>query len=1642
MKRVKSILSKWSLSWITWRANRLSTTILKRRVNKAFKEDDEKKTMSSKAITKLIAAVAIGFVTAFGGIKSGHTPGFLAEADASAQTAGFWPTLTHGAVYTRGLVLGPNGQPVFAEFAADGSTIREIGEAAGNLAGAFVMSADTYRAYVSAYNAFLEQNTEAVQGAYILTRDAYIPAEGDPPLHASTKSVLVRDQNLLFESGIDLNSLQDLASEVKSLLLDANGAIIPNGISVNNFGFRATIFSPDAPAEERCKGGNLSNDLRAGRDEEKDTICAPIDGAVITGTDHLTGEAYAVSDDEGKYNLAMYNLPCPGFTYEPEHYVFAQLAYRNFNPKSLSPFRSYYQWLQVWDYCYGLNEILKSSTNLVGQSLYTSIEGILATQTKPLIKADFLIDVMALTGRVAMASSFDPRDAIPTAGATDYVATTPNFVAHAPTNLDLDGDGNPDATELKDYNGDGNLEVGVFLGDKKPGDLDENGQPIPPDLIRLPDTTPDFNDQGLVAHISSEDLAETDLYVYRVSNGQRITERKGIEARNLFDDGTSRFDYSMLIRGRNSSVASAAGDFGAWQTQTNMNPAFFVREADHLRVGESVRVIAVNRRTGYIGTVTTQVQPASEGRIDFPIGEIVMRPPNLKIKAERTYDVEAGLTKDGKDRNYLIGFEGSGLASDKLIAISSEWFDQDGTPLPDDLPGYTGRLAKIVSDKTLGDNLAQFAIRPGSHMQLIRLPDDTALNNDHFYVHVSGEPVEGNPDFQSLGAGQGVLAQRPKHYVPVKVALYNEEETLSRRNDQRAAGGLASDVEPVYSWVYRPEMQFSVFDLASKALQVDNPAGEAERIDLSKDSPDLVPLMMADTDGVELLYDLLDPDYAPLDPFGPNRQLVFSIGAEEARATLTPSGVVLFDNLDHLNQLNAEDLFSIRLYQNSDSANVLWEYEFPFPDIAVDLNRDGKVDFDKEQRSVAAINEGTKEPTDKTTSSIPYRFWVNNDLDVVNESGTPELEQNFTRCYSEPLIGEDGQVQQTCEQWDETPTAELNNTSADHLSFIESERDLEDFAPLAIYLGEEALSQHFEVHLKAVGVGINLFRGVWRDDPPQRAHAYVNDAQTTAYQIAVANRADGHVMTLNSGDEKVLDIEKYINAEGIGRFIFEGIAPSNATCSTNAENCYLSLLLYDKNKPGSALIERKVYLDLHDIKDFYQHITAGPSGVGVPETATSFRAGPIQYSSLNQVHDRLIDIYSGIVPEDTINNHYALFVHGWRMKESEKTGFAETAYKRLYWSGYQGRFGMLTWPTGWFEKPAYLYNLDFAFYTAYLFGNEQNYDESESIARRVGPLLTEWLESLKNSGEYENIHVLAHSMGNVVVSEALRHYTGSTPLISSYTATQAATVAGAYDQGRGNINHRLNNLAAVWNPETECIGAQGVNLSPETSWRCYNINNHFEYDMPPDMYRYELVTQNENGETAVTHGATSDAAMASSNPEGGKSYYAGIRDAAGKITNLWNVEDAALRGWEFNQLTKPDLLGGPTWDYRNDAIDAFRAYALCLSTDPSSCIEPTYGVVTSRFYQGSVILPWGETKPINAETADILSHIVPARTNALGQGSTNGAVKANSPINFGSANQGHSAQFYSTFAERSGYWLNVLNRGFGFLPNDYSKLKP
>jgi pimeloyl-ACP methyl ester carboxylesterase len=130
-------------------------------------------------------------------------------------------------------------------------------------------------------------------------------------------------------------------------------------------------------------------------------------------------------------------------------------------------------------------------------------------------------------------------------------------------------------------------------------------------------------------------------------------------------------------------------------------------------------------------------------------------------------------------------------------------------------------------------------------------------------------------------------------------------------------------------------------------------------------------------------------------------------------------------------------------------------------------------------------------------------------------------------------------------------------------------------------------------------------------------------------------------------------------------------------------------------------------------------------------------------------------VYNSSSPE---TGQYVLFVHGMGMSSDDKVYFANTAYKRLWWQGYKGRFGAFDWPCLGFTS----------------------YDTSEYNAWQSAKALSNKLADL-NAAYPNNVYLFAHSQGNVVAGEALKLNNTNGNGVQAYVACQAAVSAHAYD---------------------------------------------------------------------------------------------------------------------------------------------------------------------------------------------------------------------------------------------------------------------
>lgn len=394
--------------------------------------------------------------------------------------------------------------------------------------------------------------------------------------------------------------------------------------------------------------------------------------------------------------------------------------------------------------------------------------------------------------------------------------------------------------------------------------------------------------------------------------------------------------------------------------------------------------------------------------------------------------------------------------------------------------------------------------------------------------------------------------------------------------------------------------------------------------------------------------------------------------------------------------------------------------------LSLDVNHDG------------IMNETFTGP-DNTSFGNPYMFWVNNDYDRWTDSDLDGYVEDdvasnspFASCYGVAAVND----------------SQYFGTYGNRL--IPCCRDLEDFARLWVSGVSNTLSMvpsGSTVNLSWAGEGNSPTIDLFQAADSNGGIGYLTNLTTASNQINT--NLCQYIGRLGPGSNLVLNSSVYSNGWAGNYYIWCGVAPGQD-----------QLNLTISNAVGSVLAQSSQGIQIQDIKQMYERWTVGDEDTntfGILEPITPATTAELASDNFSPGMPQTQFAYDYDARTDT-NLDYILFVHGYNMASWEKDRYAETAYKRLYWQGYQGRFAEFRWPT---------YD-NFAFY---------DLSEAEAWPSAVG------LENLLTSlnGKYPgNVYVLAHSMGNVVAGEALR-LAGTTNVVNTYVASQAAISARAYN---------------------------------------------------------------------------------------------------------------------------------------------------------------------------------------------------------------------------------------------------------------------
>ncbi|WP_396589154.1 hypothetical protein [Bermanella sp. R86510] len=911
--------------------------------------------------------------------------------------------ITHmGHVFARSIVHDKDtGLPLWAEYNEEGGHTKIQVDLQKAYEGSAV-SGSNYRSYIKALQNFKEQYDGQVDlytiDEFKAIAESLTTKDGQPitnwqlsKIDPGTLSVAIpsQEKRLQFDAyqiekrffPVDLKTYPTLDEDTQSLLLAKDGEILYK--SEQRIGKLSVYFVPKEGEVENTTEYEYTPGYKRLHDYD---ILDPISGVYIEGPSYMGGAAS--TNENGFYDLFIMMAPCPGFDYIEDQYSHATLYYANFNPRGAPVLPYYIQRFSYGNICNGLYLLLSGSVaSLSGAGQAAELYALVSSIPPNIHTINFPVGINVLAGKslfVGADISDEPtRYHAEESPMTEYMA--PN---------DYDGDGNIDSAQRGYIN-----EEGIFVADETADTygvfLSSYARPDgQPSFMRAIDVQKDYRNKGLLENLNKDDLMDTDLLVFRESTGQLITERSGLNTEDfrrsgLIDDtaqdSNGNFSYTIAIRSPEDSFAvrSRRFAFDKWQAESKINPALHSQQSDFLRVGEQLRIVAINRATGYMGTVTTELTGTQiGGDVSVYVPPIVMGPPNLKVWATRRYELNGAQAGSDREKR-TISNEGAATNDDYLIEVHTQWLDTNGFPLPAGLKGrgFTGRLVKVSADPATttdpyNTNVQEFAIDPGTQLQVLKFGEGEA-GKYHYHVQVSGQTDAENNDF-ATGNHTGVLRHRPNKYVPVKVPLFDETITNVNKILQQQNNEDAKGTDAAFNWAYRPELSFSVVDLEVSSIQLTD--DEDDTLELV-DSTD--PVISSADSAVEVFFKLMESEFDRITPLDGEQTFILALGEEEIEisASQDESGAITFTNLEHLAHIKPEDYFSIRLYLNEDSQNVLWDWAFTTLDI--DTDSDNNNGYDEPDRDV-------KEEKNESKDGHPGKVVLLNDGDI-NKNDVPDF---------------------------------------------------------------------------------------------------------------------------------------------------------------------------------------------------------------------------------------------------------------------------------------------------------------------------------------------------------------------------------------------------------------------------------------------------------------------------------------------------------------------------------------------------------------------------------------------------------------------------------------------------------------------------
>jgi hypothetical protein len=324
-------------------------------------------------------------------------------------------------------------------------------------------------------------------------------------------------------------------------------------------------------------------------------------------------------------------------------------------------------------------------------------------------------------------------------------------------------------------------------------------------------------------------------------------------------------------------------------------------------------------------------------------------------------------------------------------------------------------------------------------------------------------------------------------------------------------------------------------------------------------------------------------------------------------------------------------------------------------------NMQGQCEIDVIRLSLDVNHDGIMDESftghDNTSAQNPYVFWANNDYDRWTTSILDAAPFENDVATNDPAANS---------LYTGLPVPDYEYRDANGHRIIPCPRDLEDFARLWVSGVSNTLSRlptGSTVTLSWAGIGASPTVDLFQAADADGGIGYLTNLTTASNQINT--NLCHYVGRLGPGGSIQLNTSTFTNNWAGDHYIWCGVWFGSDQLNLTISNTI----------DGTVLAQSSQYIQIVDIKQMYERWTVGDNDDNNPlPTVVPMANAVLAQDNFSPGYPNQSFRYSYNSATDT-NDDYILYVHGWNEPRWRKDRWAETAYKRLYWQGYQGRFG-------------------------------------------------------------------------------------------------------------------------------------------------------------------------------------------------------------------------------------------------------------------------------------------------------------------------------------------------------------------------------